>query len=195
MTHDPLGKLLSRADAIAGTAGRPSADLARRVRAEARRRNVRNRVAIGSVSALALLLAVLVPSLRPSRTEWVNNTPTPSTEIVKTSPPRPDTADLAAEIATIRADAAGREAVVTAMLGGEARGRRAIAAPTRIDPLDRILAEQDRGALAIVRQADRQYRELDRKASAAAAYGRVVELFPKTHWAAVARQRLSDIGG
>ena len=192
MTHDPLAELLSGADAAATAGPRPASDVARRVRVEARRRQVRTR-ATGAVSVLALLTVFILVSIRPVHTELANNTP--PTRPPETSLRVRDASELAAEIAALRNEAAGREAVVKAMLTGEERARRSTAVPRGVDPLDRILAEQDRGALALVRQADRQYHELDRKASAAAGYGRVVELFPKTHWAAVARQRLSEIGG
>lgn len=193
MTHDPLGELLRQADAAATAVQRPPADVARGVRAEARRRQVRARFAAGTVSIVALVAASIVMSTRPAHTEVVHNTP--PTRPAETSPQVRDVSELAAEIAALRREAAGHEAVVKAMFTGEERARRTVAIPRGVDPLDRILAEQDRGALALVRQADRQYRELDRKESAAAGYGRVVELFPKTHWAAVARQRLSEIGG
>lgn len=192
MTNDPLGELLSRADAVASVAHHPAADLARGVRTEARRRQVRTRVTVG---ALALLVASAVVLTRPSHTEIVHNAPTASNRAVESSKPARDAAELRSELAALRTEAAGREATVRAMLDGEKRGRRVVTVPRGIDPLDRILAEQDRGAMALVRQADRQYRELDRKESAAAGYGRVVELFPKTHWAAVARERLAEIGG
>jgi len=191
MTHDPLGGLLSRADAVAPVAHRPAADLARGVRAEVRRRQVRARVTFGT---LVLLIASAIVLIRPSHPQMVHNAPTSPNRGVETTPPARDAAKLRSEIAALRTEAAGREAIVRAMLDGEKRGRRAVTVPRGVDPLDRILAEQDRGAMALVRQADRQLRELDRQDAAAAGYGRVVELFPKTHWAAVARQRLAEIG-
>jgi hypothetical protein len=193
MTHDKLGDLLSQADAAATIARRTAPDVARQVRVEARRRQVRTRMVGGAVSATALVAVLIVLSVHPAHTELARHTP--PTRPVETSPHVRDASELAAEIAALRNEAAGHEAVVKAMLTGEQRGRRMAAVPRGVDPLDRILAEQDRGAMALVRQADRQYHELDRKESAAAGYGRVVELFPKTHWAAVARQRLSEIGG
>ena len=45
----------------------------------------------------------------------------------------------------------------------------------------------------IVSQADRMGRELDLCQSAAVRYRRVVELFPDSRWATVARQRLSEL--
>jgi hypothetical protein len=85
---------------------------------------------------------------------------------------------------------------VNAVLAREAQ-QRALARTPQPDPLAQIAAERDLGALALVRQADRRYRETNHPnpAAAATAYARVVELFPNTHAAAVARQRLAAIGG
>lgn len=193
MTHDNLGQLLARADATAGSVPPPAQELAQRVRIASRRRQARRRASVAAASALAaiLVIAAILRPPQPPRTNDATNLPVPMKDR-----PIQDSRDLAAELAAVRAQAAASEACVAAMLKSEARGRKlASATPRALDPLDRIRAEQDRGAMALVRQADRQYRELDRKASAAAGYGRVVELFPRTHWAAVARQRLADIGG
>jgi hypothetical protein len=142
------------------------------------------------VAAILLIVATVLPT-RPPRTNLTTNLPVPAKDGTL-----PRGQDVAAELAALRTQAAAREACVAAMLKGEARGRAFASIASRPpDPLDRIRAEQDRGAMALVRQADRQYRELNRKESATAGYGRVVALFPRTHWAAVARQRLADIGG
>jgi hypothetical protein len=99
---------------------------------------------------------------------------------------------LRGEIAALRAEAEGRERIVATMLKAEGRARGALGR-TVADPVERIRAQQDLAALALVRQADRFYRELDRKESAAAKYEQVMALFPESSWAAVARQRLMEI--
>jgi tetratricopeptide (TPR) repeat protein len=61
------------------------------------------------------------------------------------------------------------------------------------DPLEEIQKQVDKTAFILVYQANRMYRELDRKDSAIRAYNRVIELFPQSRWAEVARQRISEI--
>jgi hypothetical protein len=108
-------------------------------------------------------------------------------------------ARLTEEMVGLRSDADERERVVAAMIEGEQRTRAAAASAAArrgvgaADPRDRIRVQQDLAAMVLVRQADRYYRELDRKGSAVAGYERVVELFPMTEWAGVARQRLMEI--
>jgi CRISPR/Cas system CSM-associated protein Csm2 small subunit len=61
------------------------------------------------------------------------------------------------------------------------------------DPLEEIQKQVDKTAFILVYGANRMYRELDQKDSAIQAYNRVIELFPQSRWAEVARQRLSEI--
>ena len=61
------------------------------------------------------------------------------------------------------------------------------------DPLEETRRQIDKTAFILVYQANRMYTELNQKSSAVQAYNRVIELFPQTKWAEVARQRLSEI--
>jgi TolA-binding protein len=61
------------------------------------------------------------------------------------------------------------------------------------DPLEEIRKQVDKTAFILVYQANRMYHELDQKDSAIQAYNRVIELFPQSRGAEVARQRLSEI--
>jgi hypothetical protein len=195
MTHDPLQRLLSRADAVAGTPTLPATDLAHRVRAELHRRQVRTRIAGAGVATAALLAIVLALSFRPTPPKVANNVPTSAVSpTVRSDGPTP--AQLHARLVALRSEADQREAVVNAVLAREAQ-QRALARAPQPDPLAQIAAERDLGALALVRQADRRYRESNHPdpAAAATAYARVVDLFPNTHGAAIARQRLAAIGG
>jgi outer membrane protein assembly factor BamD (BamD/ComL family) len=45
----------------------------------------------------------------------------------------------------------------------------------------------------MVYQADRMYHELNLRESAVASYQRTIELFPQTHWAQVAKDRLAEL--
>jgi len=55
-----------------------------------------------------------------------------------------------------------------------------------------VQLQRDRAALILVYDADRSFRE-NRPADAIAAYRRTIELFPQTHWAEIARQRLREM--
>ena len=59
-------------------------------------------------------------------------------------------------------------------------------------PVMDMRMERDRAALMLVYDAD-QHAKDNHPAEAIAAYRRAVELFPNTHWADVARQRLKDM--
>jgi TolA-binding protein len=61
------------------------------------------------------------------------------------------------------------------------------------DPLEEIQTQVDKTGFILVYQADQMYRELKLIDSASRMYRRVIELFPQSRWAAVARQRLSEI--
>lgn len=61
------------------------------------------------------------------------------------------------------------------------------------DPLEEIQTQVDKTGFILVYQADQMYREFKLIDSASRMYRRVIELFPQSRWAAVARQRLSEI--
>jgi len=61
------------------------------------------------------------------------------------------------------------------------------------DPLQEIKDKIDETAFVLVYNADRLYNELDRKDQAVESYKRVIEFFPDTTSAELARQRLSEI--
>ena len=193
MTHDPLQHLLSRADAIAGTPTPPATNLARHVRAELHRRQVCTRLAGAGIATATLLALAIAFSFRPVPTPVANNIPTPTPSLRDDGP---SAAQLHERLEALRSEADAREAAVDAVLAREAE-RRAIARAPLPDPLAQIAAQRDLGALALVRQADRRYYETNHPnpAAAATAYARVVELFPNTHAAAVAKERLAAIGG
>lgn len=192
MTNDPLAQLLTRADAAAD-AGIPDARAEhspQQIRAELRRRQVRTRTILGSVAAL-LIAAVAIPLSRPSRPPTVHNI---SINVPKIETNPREIARLRSEIASLQAQASAGEATVATMLRAEQRARRAPARPAA-DVIARIRDQQDLAALALVRQADRLYRELDHKQSAATTYESVLALFPQTPSATTARQRLAEIKG
>jgi hypothetical protein len=194
MTNDPLGQLLSRADTAAGPVSPPADGIAGHIRAVLRRRQARRRTATGVTLALLLVVATLIPMVRP----MVRSRPHRAMDLADVKPTfesRPkEVARLRRELDALRAQASAGETAVAAMLRAERRVRQS---PARalVDPVQRIHDQRDLAALALVRQADRLYRELDHRQSAATAYEAVVALFPQTPSATVARQRLADIKG
>jgi ribosomal protein L29 len=190
MTHDTLGQLLARADEAAGAAPRSSEGVANCIRAELRRRQARRRTATGVALALLLVVATLIPIVH-SRPHRVIDLAI-ANRAIESRPP--EVSRLRRELAALRAQANAGQLTVAAMLRAERRVRQS---PARAlaDPVQRIYDQRDLAALALVRQADRLYRELDHRQSAATAYERVVELFPQTPSASVARQRLFEIKG
>jgi len=191
MSDEPLKRILQEADAAAGPPPELPADLARRVRRlAARRRQVR----FGLGVAAAIVLAVGMMSL------W-SQAPTPSRpggDSRSVQRPEPlDVASIRAEIEALRREADVRLAVaqrtqeiLEQMRRAEAVTKRPQALP---DPVADARRQLDKAAYTLVFQADRMCRELDLCDSAAIKYQRVVELFPDTPWAVVARQRLSEI--
>ena len=61
------------------------------------------------------------------------------------------------------------------------------------DPLEQMQRQADKTAFTLVYQANRMYGELNQKDSAIRTYKRVIELFPQSKWADVARRRLLEI--
>lgn len=63
--------------------------------------------------------------------------------------------------------------------------------PRRSANVDMVHQQRDRAALILIYDADR-YMRSDRPADGIAAYRRTVDLFPQSHWAGVARERLKQ---
>jgi cell division protein FtsB len=61
------------------------------------------------------------------------------------------------------------------------------------DPQQEIRIQVDKAAFVLVYQADRTYRESNNADSAIESYKRVVQYFPESQWAEVARKRLAEI--
>ncbi|MFQ5807931.1 MAG: hypothetical protein ACE5I3_15915 [Phycisphaerae bacterium] len=191
MSDDPLKRILQAADAAAGEPPEMPADLAQRVRILAGRRR---RVRFGVSVAAAIVLAVGMTSL------W-SQTPAPSrpggdSQMVRGPQEPPDVESIRAEIEQLRREAEMRLAVarrtqeiLTQMRRAEEFTKQEVVP----DPIARARREVEKAAYTLVYQADRMCRELDLCDSAAVKYQRVVELFPDTRWAAVARQRLDEI--
>ena len=177
---DRLSQLLRAADAPPPTA---AGDLVQRVQ----RRRTRERTTRRAIAASVLLLALCLPWVTRLRSpvQPVVIAPAPSVAVV--TPPTP------AAVAALDAEARLHEQVADRLLASSSRGRRGAQTKSPHDPaLAELQQQRDRAALLLVYEAD-QYRQRNQPIDAVASYRRAIELFPQTHWADVARQRLKDL--
>jgi hypothetical protein len=189
--RDDLDNLLRRADAATGAPPRAS-DLAGRVR---RRREVRRRrrslAAGGAAFAICLVAAVWQVGRLPGDVPRGGSSSVAVTGIV---PPKLDTAAVRAEVAALQAQSRRHEAAAARFTAIErhrtatARARVRLAADVSTSPE----WQREQAALVLVRQGDRLAGEMNLPASAAVAYRRASETFGGTHWADVARERLTN---
>ena len=187
-----LTELLEEADAPDATPAVDAAELARRVRQTVQRRRVR-RATAGAGVALSVMAVCALALWRP----WSSPAPLARDPLpARLSPAEVEAAR--AELSALREESGRREALVARLLAGERRRvaaaelRDVSAAP---DAVQRLRFEQDRAALVLIQQADSLSRSAGHMGSAAHGYRRVVELFPRSQWAAVARRRLDELPG
>jgi cell division protein FtsB len=171
--HDPLAELLRTADA-AQPPPEQRGDVAGRVHRRARRRR----------AGQGLIVAALVVGVGVS--VWFSRPPARHSTIASAS-----VAQLQRECAQFDADADMHERTAQLMLSHERAAARRVAAA---DDRDAVTSQLERSALILVNQGERLLREPDAKSAAADAFRRVVELFPQSRGAAVARERLNQIG-
>jgi hypothetical protein len=190
MSDERLEQLLRQADAAFGDPRVGPADLSLRVRRRARRQR-RVRV-LGTAAA-----AVLVLSL--STVAWVNRPgrpgPGPAPIVVDNGPTPVSVAELQMQIEQLREEIrTGCAAVQEVLRRQEFEQRLAVSRKrAEADPLKEVSDQMDRAALIMVYQADRMYRELNLRESAVASYEQTIKLFPETHWAQVAKDRLAEL--
>jgi tetratricopeptide (TPR) repeat protein len=180
MTEDKIKELFQIADR---TAGRPlmfpiKASVIRR---RARVRQVVNATFRVAVAAVVFALAVWGLSDRSTR-------PTAEQEQI---------ASLQVQVKLLQAKADAALKLVREVLNSEREQGRLDELKAELanipDPIEEIQKQVDQTAFTLVYDADRMYRELGQRRSAVQAYKRVIELFPQTQSADVARQRLSEI--
>ncbi|MEA3227346.1 MAG: hypothetical protein U9Q07_15455, partial [Planctomycetota bacterium] len=176
-----IRNLLQEADRIAGRPTSARVDVS-----AVRRRANRRRLArlAGPVAAAAILMIALgVWSL-------TIKTPEPTGEQRKI-------ASLEAQVEHLRASTDAALTLIHEVLDDERRQSRLDELEAELasipDPLEEIRKQVDKTAFILVYQADRLYRELNETESAVETYNRVIRLFPRNQWAAVARERLSEI--
>lgn len=181
MTEDKIKNLLQEADQ---TAGRPAPVYVNL--SDVRRRANRRRFVCFTAplsAAAVFLLAVCIWSL--------------ITRIPETTPEQEKIALLETRIKQLQARTDAALSLIQEVLEEERRQSRLDEFQAQLasipDPLEEIQRQVDKTAFILVYQADRMYHELNLKDSAVQTYKRVIKLFPKTQWAEVARQRLSEI--
>ncbi len=179
MTEDKIKNLLCEADQTAEGPVPLSENLAGAVRRRAGRRHTAN-LALRVVAAAVVLFALGI---------WSFN--------VKKTRDRQRIVALEMQIEQLKTQTDATLNLIREVLEEERKQRRLNELYAKLgsytDPLEEIQKQVDKTAFILVYQANRMYRELDQKDSAIKAYKRVIELFPQSQWAEVARQRLSEI--
>jgi hypothetical protein len=170
-----LNQLLRDADALHPPVA-DNSDLVRRVRRrQARHVIVRRTFAAAAVVMISVVL--LMRSTKPTtRIETIM-------KVISVPVPAPSLSDLD-NIAALHELTAQKLAVSRS----PARSRPLAA----IAPEANIRFQRDRAALVIVYEADRFVRQ-NRPKQAIASYRRAIELFPQSHWAEIARERLRQM--
>jgi len=181
MTDDKIKQLFQIADR---TAGRP---LMFPIKASAIRRRARVRRAVSATcrAAALLILALAIWGLSDRSPEQTAK--------------QAQIAALQAQVKLLQVRTDATLKLVQEALKSERKENRLNELQAELadipDPLEEIRKQVDKAAFTLVYHADRLYRQLNQRASAIEAYNRVIELFPETQSAEVARQRLSEIEG
>jgi len=182
MTENIIKDLLQEADKIAGVPEQASIDIGI-IRRRARKRYLMRTIAplIAAAAVIILTISVWTLSFRTAKPVGDND----------------ELARLQAQVKYLQARTDATLKLVQEMLQKEQKQRELEALQAQLesigDPREEISQQVERTALILVFQADKMYREPGQKNSAMQAYSRVIELFPQSRWAKVARQRLLDI--
>jgi len=166
MNDHALRQLLCDADAAAGAPPGRSADPFGHQLASRVQKRLRRRTQSQMAGASLLLCAILtlVPFMRP--------TPKPA--------PVADSSQAKTELALIRLQADSQAATVNRLIQYQKSVDMRTAAARKFhrgQPLDRLQQQRENAARLLTQ--DREFR-------------RVIELFPETHWASIARERLQS---
>lgn len=181
MTEDKIKNLLQEADRMAGQPAQARIDLS-----ALRRRAGRKRLAslAGPIAAAAAIVTAL------GIWSFAIKAPEPMHEQERI-------VTLETQVKQLMASTDAALALIHEVLEDERRRSRLEELEAELasipDPLEEIRKQVDKTAFILVYQADRLYRELNETESAVETYKRVIRLFPRNQWAAVARERLSEI--
>lgn len=179
MTEDKIKNLLQQADQMAGGPVPISANLAAVIRRRTSRRqavNLTARIAAAAVVVIALGFWGFTAKKARERQRIIA---------------------LETEIRQLKVQTDATLNLIREVLDEERKQRRLNELQAQLtsysDPLREIQKQVDKTAFILVYRANQMYRELDQKDSAIQEYNRVIELFPQSRWAEVARQRISEI--
>jgi len=182
MTEDRIKVLLQEADRMAGVPEQASIDTGI-IRRRAHKRYLVRTIVPLTAAAAAIILTISLWTLSVRTTKQVGG--------------NDKVARLQAQVKELQARTDATLKLVQEMLQKEQKQRELEALQVQLesigDPREEIRQQVERTALILVFQADKMYRELGQKSSVMQAYSRVIELFPQSRWAKVARQRLVDI--
>jgi len=183
MTEDKIKNLLQEADRMAGRPAEVRVDLSAIRRRAGRRRLASIAGPIAAAAAIVTALGIWSLAIK---------TPETTREQVRI-------VTLEAQVKQLQTSTDAALALIHEVLEDERRRNRLEELEAQLasipDPLEEIRKQVDKTAFILVYQADRLYRELNETESAVATYNRVIKLFPRNQWAAVARERLSEIEG
>jgi hypothetical protein len=182
MEEDKIKSLLQKADRMAGQPAHVPANLVAAVRRRARQRRFMRFAAPLAAAAMVLIAFGIYHLLR---------TPANDTrEQIRL-------AALKVEVEQLRVQTDATLKLVREVIENQRRRSQLQALEAKLasipDPLEEMQRQADKTAFILVYQANRMYDELDRKDSAIQTYNRVIELFPQSKWAEVARQRLLEM--
>lgn len=181
MIEDKIHNLLRDADRTAGLPAPVSVTLSV-IQHRVHRRHLVTLVVPPAAAAVVLIgLAVLGISIR----------------LGKTASEQKKIASLQMEVKQLQVRTDATLKLIQEVLDDERRQRRLDELYAELasipDPLEEIQTQVDKTGFILVYQADQMYRELKSIDSASRMYRRVIEFFPQSRWAAVARQRLSEM--
>ncbi len=182
MTEEKIKNLLQKADQAAPAQTPVCSRLTAALRRRANRRRFINITApIATAATLLITFGVWHLTTRTTQTKQDRNKIT----------------SLQAEIKELHARTDATLKLIQEVLDNQRQQRRLDELQAQLanipKPLEEIQKQVDKTAFILVYQADRMYREHNQKNSAIRAYNRVIELFPQTQSAKVAKQRLSEI--
>lgn len=178
MPEDKIKNLLQKADRAAGEPALVSIDLSAVRRNASRRQTVKLTARITAAAVVVIALGIWGFTAKKTRD-------------------RQRIVALEAEIKRLKVQTDATLNLIREVLDEERKQRRLNELKAQLtsysDPLEEIQKQVDKTAFFLVYQANRMYRELDQKDSAIQEYNRVIELFPQSRWAEVARQRLLEV--
>ena len=187
MNDDRLGQLLRNADESIPPPAR-AAGLVERIQ---RRRNRQRRINQFGMAAVF----VVMTSATWAAISWKNHRPVPPLVFDPeaqtrraVSPPR----SVQPTLTQLFVEAQVHAKTAEILLRSTHTARRPSASSGAATTTSDIQLQRDRAALIMVYDADRSVRE-NHPADAIAVYRRAIELFPQTHWAEIARQRLREM--